>query len=76
MILRIEEAIARAKRKGIEVKKKDVAARLWPDSEESAQQVSFTKLIKGKTLAVRPEWVIAICEMCDCTPNYLFGIGE
>lgn len=73
MILRIEEAIARAKRGGIVVKKKDIAARLWPDSVESAQQVNMTKLINGKTMAVRPEWVMAICEMCHCSADYLFG---
>lgn len=75
-MFRIEEAIARAKTKGVKVMKKEIAARLWPDSTESAQQVSMTKLCTGKKTAVRPEWVVIICEMCDCTADYLFGLSN
>ena len=39
MTLRIEEAIARAMANGTKVLKKDIAAKLWPDSVESAQQL-------------------------------------
>lgn len=76
MKLRIEEAIARAKRLGKNVKKKDIAAMLWANSLESAQQVNMTKLLKGNTASIRPEWVITICRMCDCSADYLFGIDE
>lgn len=70
---RVNEAIARANANGIKVLKKDVSARLWEGSTEQAQQVNMTKLCTGKTKAIRPEWVGIVCEMCDCTPNYLFG---
>lgn len=76
VMFRIEEAIARAKSQGNKVLKKDIAARLWPDSVESAQQVSMTKLCAGKTAAIRPEWVVTICEMTGCTADYLFGLTE
>ena len=73
MTFRIEEAIARAKAKGNKVMKKDIAARLWPDSDASAQQVNMTKLCNGRTQAVKPEWVVVICEMTGCTADFLFG---
>lgn len=74
MTLRIEEAIARAKRNGNKVLKKDIAARLWPDSSESAQQVNMTGLCNGSTARVAPEWVRIICEMTGCTADFLLGL--
>ena len=74
MTLRIEEAIARAKANGTKVLKKDIAAKLWPDSVESAQQVNMTKLCNGLTASIKPEWVVAVCEMTGCTADFLFGL--
>lgn len=74
--LRVNEAIARAQTNGKKVKKKDVAAELWKGSTDTAQQVNMTNLCNGSTKQIRPEWVIIICEMCECTPNYLFGYEE
>ena len=74
MTLRIEEAIARAKANGTKVLKKDIAAKLWPDSVESAQQVTMTKLCNGRTASIKPEWVVVVCEMTGCTSDFLFGL--
>lgn len=74
MTLRIEEAIARAKANGTKVLKKDIAAKLWPDSVESAQQVNMTKLCNGRTTSIKPEWVVVVCEMTGCTADFLFGL--
>jgi hypothetical protein len=74
--LRVNEAIARAQTAGIKVYKKEVAARLWEGRTESAQQVNMTNLCNGTTKQIRPKWVVIICEMCNCTPNYLFGYEE
>lgn len=74
MTLRIEEAIARAKANGTKVLKKDIAAKLWPDSVESAQQVNMTKLCNGRTASIKPEWVVAVCKMTGCTADFLFGL--
>lgn len=70
---RISEAIARSQQNGKKVFKKEIAAKLWPDVQESAQQVAMTNLCSGKTQKIKPEWVTIVCEMTDCTPNYLFG---
>lgn len=72
-MIRIEEAIARAKANGNKVLKKDIAAKLWPNSLESAQQVNMTKLCSGKLVSVRPEWLNIICDMCNCSADYLIG---
>lgn len=74
MTLRIEEAIARAKANGTKVLKKDIAAKLWPDSVESAQQVNMTKLCNGRTASIKPEWVVVVCEMTGCTADFLFNL--
>ena len=74
--LRVNEAIARAQTNGIKVYKKDVAARLWEGSAESSQQVNMTNLCNGTTQRIAPEWVTVLCEMLDCTPNYLFGYDD
>lgn len=76
MLLRLNEAIARAQTKGNKVFKKDVAAKLWESSSKAAQQVNMTNLCNGTTKQIRPEWVKIICQMCDCTPNYLFGYED
>lgn len=76
MKLRINEAIARCEMMGKKVFKKQIAARIFSDSSEAAQQVNFSSLCNGKTKRIAPEWVKIICEMCDCTPNFLFGYGD
>lgn len=75
-MMRIEEAIARAKQQGKKVLKKDVAARLWPDSTPVAQQVNMTSLCNGTTSRISPEWVNIICEMTGCSADFLFGISN
>lgn len=71
---RINEAIAKATLEGRKVMKKDISARLWPDSNEVGQQVNMTRLCAGKTPRIQVEWVGIICEMCGCTADFLFGL--
>lgn len=75
-MMRIEQAIARAKEQGNKVMKKDVAARLWPNSSPAAQQVNMTTLCNGKTTRINPEWVNIICEMTGCSADFLFGLSN
>lgn len=75
-MIRIEQAMARAKEQGKKVKKKDLAKRLWPDSSPVAQQVNMTALCAGKTTRINPDWVKIICEMTGCTSDFLFGISK
>lgn len=73
MNLRIEEAIARAKANGNKVMKKEIAAKIWAGSTESAQQVNMTNLCNGTTLRIEPEWLNIICDMTGCTADFLIG---
>ena len=75
-MMRIEQSIARAKDQGKKIMKKDVAARLWPNSSPAAQQVNMTTLCSGKTTRIAPEWVNIICEMTGCTADFLFGLSN
>ena len=75
-MMRIEQAIARAKEQGKKVLKKDVAARLWPDSTAVAQQVNMTSLCNGTRSRINPDWVNIICEMTGCSADFLFGISN
>ena len=75
-MMRIEQAIARAKEQGNKVLKKDLAAKLWPNSTEAGQQVNMTALCSGKTTKINAEWVNIICEMTGCTADFLFGISN
>lgn len=75
-MMRIEQAIARAKEQGNKVWKKEIAARLWPDSNETAQQVNMTALCNGKTTKINPDWIAIICEMTGCTADFLFGLSN
>lgn len=76
MQLRIEMAIARAKEEGRVVMKKEIAARLWPDSAPAAQMVNMSSLCQGRTARIAPEWVPIICGMTSCSADYLFGMSN
>lgn len=71
--LRVNEAIARSEANGKRFEK-DIAARLFEGASESAQQVNMTNLCNGTTKRIVPEWVVILCEMLDCTADYLFGM--
>lgn len=75
-MIRIEQAIARAKEQGKKVLKKDIAARLWPNSTSVGQQINMTALCNGTTTRIAPEWVTIICEMTGCTADFLLGISN
>lgn len=73
-MFRINAALASAKENGIKVMKKDIAARLWPNSSPAAQQVNMTKLCNGKQKKINPEWVKIVCELTGVSANFLLGI--
>lgn len=72
----INEAIAEAKAKGIEVTYEQLAQSLWPDTSAKAQYYGIRRLLTGATKKIDPLWVENICKICDCTPNFLFGYEE
>lgn len=71
--LRVNEAIARSETNGKKVLKKTLPP-VFEGASESAQQVNMTNLCNGTTKRIVPEWVVILCEMLDCTADYLFGM--
>lgn len=76
MILRINEAIARAERNGRKILKKELAAKIWTNSRPEAQAVNMTNLCTGVTKKINPEWIIVICKETGCSADFLLGIKE
>lgn len=72
--LKINEAIAQAEMNGRKVYKKDLAAKIWPNSRPEAQAVNMTNLCSGQTKKINPEWIITICKETGCTADFLLGI--
>lgn len=71
---KVNEAIARQEVNGKKVLKKELAAKLWPDSSPTSQQVNMTNLCSGNTKRITPELVVTICRELECDANFLFGI--
>lgn len=72
--LRINEAIAQAEVNGKKVYKKDLSAKIWPNSRPEAQVVNMSNLCCGVTKKINPEWIITICKETGCTADFLLGI--
>lgn len=75
-MIRIDEAIARAKAQGTKITKGDLAALLWPDASVTSQRVNMSRLCSGKNDRVAPEWVRVISKTCGVTADFLFGLSN
>lgn len=71
--LRLTEAIALSVVNGKKIRKRDLAAKLWPNSAPETQGVNMRCLCSGVTKRVQPEWITIICEETGCDANFLFG---
>ena len=69
---RIEEAIARARDNGMKVYKNEIAAKLWPESNEVTQRINMSNHCGGRSTLIKPEWALIICDICGCTLDFLF----
>ena len=77
MYIRVEEALAVTKRNGHKITKKELAAKIWPDSTtEVAQQVAMTRLCNGKCMMVKPEWLITIARETGVSTDFLLGLKD
>lgn len=76
MKIRVEEAIARARQQGLQIRKKDIAARLWPYAGEQARATYMSRLCSGLTERVTADMVRVIADMTGCTADFLFGISD
>ena len=74
--LKVNEAIAQAEMNGNKILKKELAAKIWPNSRPEAQAVNMTNLCSGVTKKVNPDWIITICRETGCTSDFLLGIKK
>lgn len=74
--LKVNEAIARAEMNGKKILKKDLAAKIWPNSRPEAQAVNMTNLASGITKKVNPDWIVILCDELGCTADFLLGIEK
>lgn len=74
--LKVNEAIALSEAMGKKVLKKDLAAKIWPNSRSEAQAVNMTNLASGITKKVNPEWIAIICKETGCSANFLLGLSD
>lgn len=72
----VKGAIERAKENGIKINKTELAKRLWSSSSQQTQRANMTNLVNGSTTSIKVEWIEIICQVCQCTPNYLFGYEQ
>lgn len=76
MRIKLNEAIALSASKGKKVKKRELAAKMWPNSNSSAQAVNMANLCNGTTKRFDPDWIVIICRELGCTSDFLFGIND
>lgn len=77
MVLRIEEALARANAgRQKKIKKTDVARAIWPDKQESTARMNLANLLAGRAQRIEPEAIVAICQILGCTADFLLGIEK
>lgn len=76
MRIKLNEAIALSVSKGKKVKKRELAAKIWPNSNSSSQVVNMTNLCNGTTKRIEPDWIVIICRELECTSDFLFGIND
>lgn len=74
--LKVNEAIAFSEAMGKKILKKDLAAKIWPNSRPEAQAVNMTNLASGVTKKVNPDWIVTICRETGCTADFLLGIEK
>lgn len=74
--IKVNEAIARAQSNGKKIYKKELAAKLWANSNPQAQAVNMTNLCSGVTKKVNPEWLVIISLETGCSIDFLLGLKE
>lgn len=75
-MIRLEEALARARHNGRTNVKNELIEALWPGQVRATQIVNFNNLLSGRTKRVDVETVQTICAICGVSADWLFGINN
>lgn len=74
MMLRIREAFLHAEMKGKKIEKRQLAAKIWPNSTQKSSEQLLQRLMNGKAETIRIDFVQIICNELGCDANFLFDI--
>lgn len=74
--LKINEALAYATANGKKINKGELAAKLFPEASKACQYQKLQHLLSGRTLRIKPETVVIICQETGVSADYLFGLKQ
>jgi hypothetical protein len=72
--IRIREAVLLAKANGIQIKKSDLAQRMFPFTTKSSAYACFNNYERGASTKIDIAQVKQICQETGVDANFLFGI--
>lgn len=73
-MIRLEEALARARHNGRTNVKDELMEALWPGQVRASQLVNFNNLLSGRTKRVDVDSIRIICTLCGVSADWLFGL--
>lgn len=74
--LKINEAIALAKSKGMTISKLELAKKLWPESDDITAKANFCNLASGRSKKINVNAVPVLCTELGVSADYLFGLSN
>ena len=75
-MIRLEEALARARHAGRTDAKEQIISALWPEAARPTQLANFNNLMRGKTTRYDVQTIQVICTVCGVRADWLFGLKD
>lgn len=75
-MIRLKEAIARAREEGLFRRKEDLAQKIWTNSSPKSAYMNLLNLEHGNSKKIDIESVAIICKECNVSADYLFGLTD
>lgn len=76
MKIRLNEAIAFARKNGMKIRKVDFAQMLWKKSSAKTAHTNYSNLAGGKNKKIDIEAVPMICQTLGVSADFLFGLTD
>jgi len=75
-MIRLKEAMARAREEGLFRRKGDLAQKIWTNSSPKSAYMNLLNLEYGNSKKIDVESVAIICKECNVSADYLFGLTD
>lgn len=76
MALKLNEAVAYAKKGGKKIRKVDLAVALWTNSSNKTAHTNFSNLAGGKSKKIDIAFVPILCRELGVSADFLFGLTD